>query len=196
MDQNTNQEQNPQNVTLSSELGYHQYLHKKTGVPYTQIKLNEKQAIQDANMDALMNPSKHANNIGINSEIISAGVDNSANELLNVDNDEASDESIFGTNGAGQSDFWNSDENIDDTQYTQVLFDSDPFISPNAQDPHASLFAMDPAFDSSHLETFNQKVDQINKEEENEQLQPEYNDDPFGELLTPDSLNSDQNTNQ
>lgn len=196
MDQNTNQEQNPQNVTLSSELGYHQYLHKKTGVPYTQIKLNEKQAIQDANMDALMNPSKHANNIGINSEIISAGVDNSANELLNGDNDEASDESIFGTNGAGQSDFWNSDENIDDTKYTQVLFGSDPFISPNAQDPNASLFAMDPTFDSSHLDTFNQKVDQINKEEENEQLQPEYNDDPFGELLTPDSLNSDQNTNQ
>lgn len=194
MDQNTNQEQNPQNVTLSSELGYHQYLHKKTGAPYTQIKLNEKQAIQDANMDALMNPSKHANNVGINSDIISAGVDKSANELLNGDNDETSDESIFDTDDAGQSDFWDSDENIDDTQYTQVLFDSDPFISPNAQDPNASLFAMDPTFDSSHLDTFNQNVENINKEED--QLPPEDNDDPFGEPLTPDSLNSDQKTNK
>lgn len=194
MDQNTNQEQNPQNVTLSSELGYHQYLHKKTGAPYTQIKLNEKQAIQDANMDALMNPSKHANNVGINSDIISAGVDKSANELLNGDNDETPDESIFDTDDAGQSDFWDSDENIDDTQYTQVLFDSDPFISPNAQDPNASLFAMDPTFDSSHLDTFNQNVENINKEED--QLPPEDNDDPFGEPLTPDSLNSDQKTNK
>lgn len=194
MDQNTNQEQNPQNVTLSSELGYHQYLHKKTGAPYTQIKLNEKQAIQDANMDALMNPSKHANNVGINSDIISAGVDKSANELLNGDNDETPDESIFDTDDAGQSDFWDSDENIDDTQYTQVLFDSDPFISPNTQDPNASLFAMDPTFDSSHLDTFNQNVENINKEED--LLPPEDNDDPFGEPLTPDSLNSDQKTNK